>query len=510
MEPTALTTRARPVRRCPLGPIRSWSFCLARLGPRRPAPRAADPFARFDLPDAWEARFWAEPGRQGRSEARARATWPTSSRPRPGSASAAARACDADRGRRPARLVGREARRSSPAGAAGRPSPTTKFPAPRTRRTRSVPEETVEVLPGVIHHYPYHEVEPEQQQYPDERLYLAAKRDYEAREYLAKAALYAAVRYHEQPAGREGPRAGPARRGDPAPVRPGLSRLRDPLRPARLAQVLPAGRPAPALSRGYRTAKWDWTGSLDVPLNLVIAYALLRDDPALAEAGRLLEDADPARTIERDLFRASAEFVRRQPEEFSEASLQADRGMLAVGRLLDDPALVDEALGPARTVRRAGVLPRRLLAAGDARGPSAGPGPARRLDRPAPRPATPTRPMLRRWPHAGGLGRSWPTGPAPPTVRAGLLARAGARPTRRGADAPGRHRPGPAGGRQGADALDLELRGLDSLGPDRIQRQALRLAVGGRTVLGDLDDCRPAAPASTAPPPATTRSSSTA
>ena len=114
----------------------------------------------------------------------------------------------------------------------------------------------------------------------------------------------------------------------------------------------PADLPPP-YRRGYGTAKWDWTGSLDVPLNLVIAYALIRDDPALAEAGRLLGDADPARTIERDLFRASAEFVRRQPEEFSEVSLHAYRGLLAVGRLLDDPALVHEAPAPARPVRRA-------------------------------------------------------------------------------------------------------------------------------------------------------------
>src|SRR5207302_9914422 len=33
---------------------------------------------------------------------------------------------------------------------------------------------------------------------------------------------------------------------------------------------------------------------------------------------------------------------------------------------------------------------------------------------------------------------------------------------------------------QGADALDVELRGLDSFAPSLIRRQALRLAVGGR------------------------------
>jgi hypothetical protein len=38
----------------------------------------------------------------------------------------------------------------------------------------AVPEETIEVLPGIFHKYPYHTVEPEHQAYPDERLYLAA------------------------------------------------------------------------------------------------------------------------------------------------------------------------------------------------------------------------------------------------------------------------------------------------------------------------------------------------
>ena len=79
-------------------------------------------------------------------------------------------------------------------------------------------------------------------------------------------------------------------------------------------------------------------------MNLLIAYALVRDDPAIVEAGRRLSDPHPARTIERDLFRASAEFVRLQPEEYSEVSLHAYRGLLAVGRLLDDPKLVGEAI----------------------------------------------------------------------------------------------------------------------------------------------------------------------
>jgi hypothetical protein len=41
---------------------------------------------------------------------------------------------------------------------------------------------------------------------------------------------------------------------------------------------------------------------------------------------------------------------------------------------------------------------------------------------------------------------------------------------------------------EGADSLELELRGMSHLGSPRSRRQAIRLAVGGRAVLGDLDD----------------------
>ena len=69
--------------------------------------------------------------------------------------------------------------------------PSDKYPA--KANGKEVPEETVEVLPGVIHHYPYHAVEEGKAHYPDERLFLQARIDYEARKYLAKAALYAAA-----------------------------------------------------------------------------------------------------------------------------------------------------------------------------------------------------------------------------------------------------------------------------------------------------------------------------
>jgi hypothetical protein len=345
----------------------------------------------------------------------------------------------------------------------------------------------------VVHHYPYHAVDPTHQRYPDERLYLAAKIDYEAREFLAKAALYAALKHRDQPPGRT----------DPALARTACVIL------LRFAQVYPSyathyDQPCssklfdkadlpPPYRRDYRTAKWDWSGSLDVPLNLVMAHALLRDDPGMTEAGKLLNVADPARLIEHDLFRASAEFVRRQPESYNEAALQADRGILAVGRLLADPELVRDARARLDRLAEHGfyhdgfwrqgtlIAHRRVLGQLDGW-----------IDRllVGPRgPATPAAgtevPMLALARAAGAAVLTDP--PSPELLQASWPAPA--------LDT-GRHGPALLGGTglarltvgQAGDALDLELRSLDAFGPDRIVRQALRVGVAGRTVIDDLDE----------------------
>ena len=64
----------------------------------------------------------------------------------------------------------------------------------------------------------------------------------------------------------------------------------------------------------------------------------------MQEAGRLLKDTHPNRTIERDLFHRAAGFSRTQADEGTEASLQVDRGLLVVGRLLGDTDLIAEAI----------------------------------------------------------------------------------------------------------------------------------------------------------------------
>ena len=218
--------------------------------------------------------------------------------------------------------------------------PDDKYPA---KVNKEVPEEKVEVLPGVVHVYPYHAVEESKARYPDERLYLRAKVDYEVRKSLAKAALYCAAEYHAQPESGRDPRLAVmacALMLRFAQVYPAYATHLD--QPGRTKVFQPA-RLNPPYRRGYQTGKWEWTGSLDVPMNLVMAYAILRGDPSWAVAGTLLGDPHPERTVEIDLLRASAEFTSKQPEEFSENSLHVYRGMFAVGRLLGDRGLEDEA-----------------------------------------------------------------------------------------------------------------------------------------------------------------------
>jgi hypothetical protein len=464
----------------------------------------ASPLASFKLPEAWAARFWADPAVKKLLELDAKALAalvPVQA----GIRHCRCPACTATEAddpltwslERPDVLTCRRC---------GATIPSETIPA---KVDGKVPEEAVEVLPGEFHHYPFHVVEPHRQAYPDERVYLAAKRDDEIRAFLAKSALYAAVRYSDQPAGQKDER---------------LARLSCTLL-LRFAQVYPAysvrydqpGRPKyfdkadlqPPYRRGYQTTKWDWGGNLGVPLNLVIAYAVLRDSPGLAEAGRLLGDRDPRRTIERDLFHASATFVRNQPEEFAEASLAVYRGLLAVGRLLADAELVHDAVSRLAGFAERGfyhdgmwhdadpIVQRRVvgqidgwidrLLAGYSDPSGFAPSAGRRFDA---LPGAAVVPML-------GLARvaesavhadprtreiqltSWPA-PAPAYLAAPrrpvLLGGAGLARLVVGA---------------GNDAIALDLRGLGDLGARPSARLALRLSIDGTPVLGDLDDGAP-------------------
>ena len=472
-------------------------FCLILPTSRAvdvPSKPRADPFVGFDLPDDWEAKFWGSPEAVTLLEMdlqKLAGLVPTQA----GLRFCRCPSCDATEAdetlgwsiRKPKVVTCR---------ACGESFPNDKVPASVDKK---VPEELVEVVPGLNHRYPYHVPELEKQKAPDEKLFLAARRDYEAREFLSKAALYAALRYRQRPLG---------------PPDPALARVAAVLI-LRFAQVYPnyalhldqPGRPKffepahqpPPYRRGYATAKWDWSGSLDVPINLAIAYAIVRDDAAIREAGRLLNDPDPARTIEEDLFRGSVRFVLGQPEEVGERALEADRGLLVVARLLADEGLTAEASRRLRDFSDRGFYLDGLWKQGD--GPShrrvvgmldgwigrliptdglaqngrlgGSPLPILALARSAGSTILPGRKFID--PEVRRVG--WPGVDAVPEPRkASLLGGAGVARLAVG---------------DGPDALDLELRGMGQFGDPRSRRQALRLSVGGRPVLGDLDDLPP-------------------
>ncbi|HEV3120338.1 MAG TPA: heparinase II/III family protein [Isosphaeraceae bacterium] len=459
----------------------------AQQGPRRSA-ESAGLFRGFRLPEDWQVRFWAETGAKTLLELEPEnlaELVPAQAGLRfcrcPGCYSSEADDTLTWSAEKPGFLTCKRC---------GIVLPNDKIPAKVKDKDgkESVPEEVFEVLPGVFHRYPYHQVDPEHQAYPDERLYLAAKCDFEAREFLAKAAMYAALRYDAQPSGAKDPK---------------LARLACVLL-LRFAQVYPAyavhydqpGEPKfferadkpPPYRLGFRSAKWDWLGCHDVPLNLVIAFALLRDNPALEEAGKALGEAKPAQLIERKLLRASAEFVRRQPDPFEETSIYAYRGMLAVGRLLNDQDLVAEAAARLRAFGEQGFYHDGLWRQGDR------PTHLRVLS------------LLDGWIEhlLAGSAHTLPivalsrtaadaelSDSRLPEVRQAAWPALGPRPLDRQP-----HLLGGAGVARLAvgereNALDLELKGLGSLGSAHFNRLALRLSVGGKPTLGDLDDRPP-------------------
>jgi len=386
--------------------------------------------------------------------------------------------------------------------------PNDAFPA---KVNGAVPEEKIEVVPGVWHAYPYHLVGPEKEAYVEERLYLNAKRDYEARAFLSKAAFYAAASYwSEEPSKRDPKHASLARALILrfAQVYPNYADHFD--QPGKAKHLLPA-QVAPPYRGGYQTGKWEWNGALEVPMNLVLAYASLRDDPGWKETGDLLGCPNPAQTIERDFFLAAAEFARAQPEEFAEDSLHVYRGMLAVGRLVEDRDMVRAALvrideftrrsfyhdgfwrgadvrSHHRVLNLLGGWIEGMLAT-DAGSPlPLGLGSPSNVG--ASHPATPrsvipmvdlaraaSSAVISRLPDPQVERASWPSTPSrPPARRPLLLGGAGLARLTVGDQ---------------ADALDIEIQAQDSLASRHFQRLAFRLSVGGEPILDDLDEREP-------------------
>ncbi|MDX2037594.1 MAG: hypothetical protein SFX72_13155 [Isosphaeraceae bacterium] len=460
--------------------------------PTRPvAARAAipEPFASFQPPVEWTERFWADPSTKRLLEADAKALAamvPTQG----GFRFCRCPNCDARESddplawtpSAPEKLVCRRC---------GFTYPSAEVPA-KADKEKWVFEEEIEVRPGRTHRYLYHVPTPEKATREDERIYLAAKRDYEAREYLSKAALYAALRHRDDRSGRPDPawaRVASVLLLQFARVYPDLAcRYDQPGEP----KFLQTAELRPPFRRGYKTGKWDFLGSLDVPINLVIAHAIVRDTPALAEAGRALGDPDPRRTIERDLFRASAAFVLAQSEEFAEASLPAYRGVLATARLLDDAALFSRVAARVDEFARRGFYHDGFWKQGDIRAHRRVLGQLDGWLDPLTSSGTDTEGRGSELSALLPLMRAASGAPLRPIERAEILPVAWAPP----AENAGTRRPLLLGGAgvarlgvgEGPDALDIELRGQDGFGGVHFQRQAIRVAVGGVPLLDDLSE----------------------
>jgi len=186
-------------------------------------------------------------------------------------------------------------------------------------------EVTVRNPRGEVQHYPYWE---DGKGY---RYFFAARRDDAIRLYLAEqtanlARLYSAT-------------------GDRAHARRAALLL------DRFAQVFPGwcyhydfpfhqkiiydGDVPPSQFRpGFRTARWNWWAYHDVPIALVEAYDAIRPAGVLDAAAR--------QRIERDLFRNAAAQVLANPETYGNMSPIMWQSLIALGRVIGEPAYARE------------------------------------------------------------------------------------------------------------------------------------------------------------------------
>ncbi len=412
-------------------------------------------------------------------------------------------------------------------------------------------EQRVEVRPGLFQTYPYYAVPADQQQTPDERLYFEAKRHDAIRRFLVRAALMAAIRQ-----GRVDEPTEVTFDGPDAPAVGSWAELAAAIL-IRFAQVYPqyalrADPPngpksfwpadlRPPYQRDGLTAAWDRDGYREIPLECVIAYDLIRFGDALESIANQMDVSEPRMLIERDWFRTAAHRAQAQPEPYSEQALPLYRGLLALGRVMGDQTLIQDALGRLTELRRRGFYYDGLWKHGPSHVPryvldqleswinplvqvrptwpwGTHPDPAvdpqaiddptalrsqRRLEQisvnreipealgrqaqgsrwldldPIRDLAAEANALLLRDHAPVQTTTAWPSGRPPrPRRRVGLLGASGV--ARLGVGS-------------GPNALDAELRGLSNLTAPQYNRLALRLAVEGRILLGDEDD-RPRRP----------------
>ena len=202
--------------------------------------------------------------------------------------------------------------------------PSPKYPMDKELEARSPA--------GGTHRYPYWE---DARGY---RYFFAARRDDEVKLHLATAARDLALLYALTGDRRHARRA--ALIVDRfAQVFPGWTYHYD--YPFRQKEIYDGAVPPEKFRPDYRTARWNWWAYGDVPGALVQAYDWIGD------SGELTPEMKAR--IERDLFRNAADQVLANPESYGNMSPFAWRSLVMLGRVIGEPAYVDE---PLRRLRR--------------------------------------------------------------------------------------------------------------------------------------------------------------
>ena len=106
--------------------------------------------------------------------------------------------------------------------------------------------------------------------------------------------------------------------------------------PFRQKIIFPGEQGFPYPVQDYRASKWDWWAYMDIPENLIYAYDLIRDSGEL--------DEKTVRRIEDEFFHASVAFIRGFPPALGNMDPTLLRGLVAAGRVLNEPDYIHDAV----------------------------------------------------------------------------------------------------------------------------------------------------------------------
>ena len=217
-----------------------------RLGRTASVPAGNDDLlGKAEIPAAWRTQFWASPS--GRALLRLDPKQVADLVPvQSGLRFCRCPACGAEERDEPL-LWSLEQPKALKCRRCGVIVPSDKYPA--KANGKEVPEETVEVLPGVIHHYPYHAVE--EGKALSRRAALSPGQDrLRGEEIPGQGRALRRGRIARQAAAGARSQAGGSGLRDRPQVRAGLPRIRHPFRPAGLSQVHSTGAATAAIPAG--------------------------------------------------------------------------------------------------------------------------------------------------------------------------------------------------------------------------------------------------------------------